>query len=96
LPSPRGNGTRHTYWAILPFATRRLRNDKKLVGKAINQTVVGAFLAPGGWNRRDAIVCPGELAVHGAGGVGVVSQFDGEECPVPKGLTLVKGPKSRL
>ena len=48
---------------------------------------------------RDAslsVVCPGDLAVDGASGVGVVAEVDGQEAALLEGTALVEGPEGRF
>lgn len=62
------------------------RQPEELVGEGLDRVAKGEAPSPFLRNPLLAVVRPGELALDGAGRVGVVSQVDGEERPFPEGL----------
>jgi len=62
------------------------RQPEEVFGEGLDRFAMSEAPSPFLRNPLLAVVRPGELAVDGAGRVGVVAQVDGEERPVPEGL----------
>ena len=69
---------------------------QQLVGQGQNEVMVGELGAPGRGDGLDAIVGPGQLAVDGGRGVGVIAQVGGQQGALGEGPGMMEGPQGRL